>query len=329
MPRVLATLARAPALHFLALGALLAAWNAATAVSEPPAGRAPILISAARVAAIRDDYAKTVAPPTEAELAALVAREADEEMLYREALLLGLDRGDGAVKWRIVEKMHFLYGEALSDPDEAYRRGMALGLARDDTVVRNTLVTKMRLLAKAASRHEEPEGAMLDRELQTYMEAHADDFRRTDRLTLTHVFLSADRRGDALDGDARALAARLRAEGTTPDAAIAARLGDPFPSGVTFRAVSPAGLGKIFGERLAEAVATQPLATWSDPIRSAYGIHLVWVRARDGAALPPLADVRPRVLRAYRAERRAHYLARMMDELRAAYVVRVEDAHAG
>lgn len=329
MPRVLGAAARAPALHFLVLGALLAAWNAATAVSEPPAGRAPIVISAARVAAIREDYAKTVAPPTKQELAALVAREADEEMLYREALVLGLDRGDGAVKWRIIEKMHFLYGDALGDPEEAFRRGMELGLARDDTVVRNTLVTKMRLLAKAASRHEEPEGEALDRALQTYMEAHADDFRQADRLTISHVFLSAERRGPALDADARALAARLRADGTTPDAAIADRLGDPFASGTTFRATSPAGLAKIFGEPLAASVVTLPLATWSDPIRSAYGLHLVWVRARDAAALPPLATVRPRVLRAYRAERRAAYLERMMGELRAAYVVRVEDADAG
>jgi hypothetical protein len=35
------------------------------------------------------------------------------------------------------------------------------------------------------------------------------------------------------------------------------------------------------------------------------------------------------VLRAYRAERRERYLARMMDEIRAAYVVRVEAPDAG
>lgn len=320
----IAALARAPALHFLALGALLAAWNAATADPEAPAGRAPIVITAARVAAIRDDYARTVAPPTAEELAALVAREADEEMLYREALVLGLDRGDGAVKWRIVEKMHFLYGEEAGDPEVAYERGVALGLAHDDTVVRNTLVTKMRLLAKAASRHEEPDGVALDRELEAFMQLHAADYRHADRVSLTQVFLSADRRGAALDADARALLERVRATGTTPDAATAARLGDPFVAGSTFRATSPAGLTKIFGDRFATSVAALAPGTWSEPIRSAYGLHLVWVHTREATALPPLASVRSRVLRAYRAERRDAYLARMMDELRSAYVVHVE-----
>jgi parvulin-like peptidyl-prolyl isomerase len=63
---------------------------------------------------------------------------------------------------------------------------------------------------------------------------------------------------------------------------------------------------------------------WSEPIRSPYGIHLVWVAERDAATIPALDAVRPRVLRAYRAERRAQYLSRMMDDLHAAYEVRIE-----
>jgi hypothetical protein len=325
----LAALARAPALHFLALGALLAAWNHATTEPERPAGRAPIVISAARVAALRDDYARTVAAPTAADLAALVAREADEEMLYREALLLGLDRADGAVKWRIIEKMHFLYGDAAGEPETAYRRGLALGLARDDIVVRNTLVTKMRMLAKAASRHDAPAGPALERALEAYLQRYPEAYRQTDRLSFTHVFVSADRRGPALEADARALLQHLRSEALTPDAARATRLGDPFVAGAAFGAVSPSGLAKIFGESFGKAVETLPADGWSEPIPSAYGLHLVWVSGREAADLPSLAAVRSRVLRAYRAERKAEYLRRMMDELRAAYAVRVEDADEG
>src|SRR5262245_36779972 len=157
----------APALHFLVLGGLLAGVAARVGGGSAADVRPPIVISAARVDEIRDEYQRSsLAPPTDDELRALVARDADEEMLYREALLLGLDRGDRAVKWRIVDKMHFLYGDAAGDPESAYRRGMALGLQRDDVVVRNALVTKMRLLAKAASRSEEPSGSALDAELQ-------------------------------------------------------------------------------------------------------------------------------------------------------------------
>lgn len=325
--RIVGAGARLPALHFLVLGGLLAALQAATRPPDAARGRAPIVISAARIAEIRDDYARSLAPPSPEELQALVARAADEEMLYREALLLGLDRGDGAVRWRVIEKMHFLYGEEAGDADTAYRRGIALGLDKDDLVVRNALVTKMRLLAKAASKQDEPTGAALDRELVAFMERQPERYRASEAVSLTHVFLNASKRGAALDADARALLARLRAEHVAPE--TAARLGDPFIAGNALRAASRTVLAKTFGDDFAKATLALPPERWSDPIRSTYGLHLVWVSDRRAGNLPPLDAVRPRVLRAYRAERREQYLARMMDELRAAYVVRVEDEHAG
>ena len=322
--RIAGAVLHAPALHFLVLGALLAAGAARGGGDARTAGvRPPIVISAARVDEIRDDYQRTaLAAPTDDELRALVARDADEEMLYREALLLGLDRGDRAVKWRIVDKMHFLYGDAAGDPETAYRRGMALGLQRDDVVVKNALVTKMRLLAKAASRSEEPSGPALDAELQAYLEAHADTYGTAARVGVTQVFLSAERHGAALAAAARALADRLRAAATPP--ADAVRLGDPFVPGATFAHSSEVALAKVFGTEFAAAVVALPVGRWSEPIASPYGLHVVQVTARDGVALPPLAAVRSRVLLAYRAERRAQYLDRMMDQVRAAYDVRVE-----
>ncbi|MCC6849827.1 MAG: peptidyl-prolyl cis-trans isomerase [Deltaproteobacteria bacterium] len=324
--RVVGVGARLPALHFLVLGAGLAALQAATSPPGATHGRDPIVISAARVAEIRDDYARSLGPPSPEELRALVARAADEEMLYREALVLGLDRGDGAVRWRIVEKVRFLYGEAAGDAEAAYRRGVALGLDKDDVVVRNALVTKMRLLAKAASTQDEPTGEALDRELVAFMARRPARYRRSDAVTLTQVFLNATTRGAALEADARALLARLRTERVDP---AAARLGDPFVAGGAFRGVSRAELAKTFGDAFAAAALALPPDTWSEPIRSPYGLHLVRVSAQRAGDLPPLDAVRSRVLRAWRAERRDRYLAHMMDELRAAYVVRVEDEHAG
>jgi peptidyl-prolyl cis-trans isomerase C len=320
--RIAGAVLRAPALHFLVLGALLAG-AAARLEGAAADGRPPIVISAARVDEIRDDYQRSsLTAPTDDELSALVARDADEEMLYREALLLGLDRGDRAVKFRIVDKMHFLYGDAAGDVETAYRRGLALGLQRDDVVVKNTLVTKMRLLAKAASRSEEPSGPGLDAELQTYLDAHAEAYATAARMSVTQVFVSAERHGAALERDARALAAHLRTAAVPP--ADAARLGDPFVAGATFTHGSRDTLAKTFGADLAAAVAALPVGRWSDPIASPYGRHVVQVTARDSVTVPPLAAVRSRVLLAYRAERRAEYLERMMSQVRAAYDVRVE-----
>ncbi len=311
---------RAPAVHFLVLGALL--FTLSTRMGGG-AVRPPIVITAARIAEIRDDYQRTMhTVATPAEVDALVARAAEEDMLYHEALLLHLDRNDRAVEWRIIEKVRFLYGDEAGDNGEALKRGLALGLEKDDVVVRNALVTKIRLLAKAASRADEPDGPALDRELEAYLQRHQGAYAQAARLTFTQIFLSAEKHGDALADDAHALLTELRRSAARPESSK--RLGDPFIAGQSFRSTSRDELAKLFGDELATAVSTLEPGRWSEPLRSRYGMHLVWVAGRDAAAIPPLDAVRPRVLRAYRAERRERYLGKMIDELRANYRVQVE-----
>lgn len=311
---------RAPALHFLLLGALLFGASSLTAAPGPGAVREPVVITAARVEEIREDYHRTMGvAPTPRELAALIDKEAVDEMLYREALLLGLDRGDPAVEWRVIEKMEFLYGMAPGGEAEALRRGLELGLQRDDVVVRSGLVTKMRLLAKGASRAEEPTGEALERELAAYFERHRDEYEQPQHVSLAHVFL---RGGAEREAEARTLRERLVSTSATP--AQAAKEGDPFVAGSLLRATTHAGLVKVFGEELATAVVALTPGQWSEPMRSPYGLHLVWVLDRSDVRSPQLEEVRSQVLHAWRAERQQAYLDKLLAGIRAAYEVKVE-----
>jgi peptidyl-prolyl cis-trans isomerase C len=68
-----------------------------------------IELSAADVDALRQDQRRRVGTaPTPDEDAALIQRFVDDEILYREALALGLDRGDIIVRRRLLQKMEFL-----------------------------------------------------------------------------------------------------------------------------------------------------------------------------------------------------------------------------
>ena len=57
-------------------------------------------------------------PPTPEQLASLVDAKVREEILYREALALGLDKGDTIIRRRLAQKMEFLFEDvaALHDP---------------------------------------------------------------------------------------------------------------------------------------------------------------------------------------------------------------------
>jgi hypothetical protein len=315
-----ANIARAPAFHFFLIGAVLFALDAALVTEAAPRAREPIVISATRVTEIRDDYHRmTGIPPTPAELAALVDREADDEMLYREALLLGLDRGDPAVDWRVIEKMHSLFGEAAGDDATALRRGLELGLHRDDVVVRSGLITKMRLLARGMARAEEPSGDELEAALRSYFEIHKDEYARAEELSLVHVFL---RGPSGREVEAGALREKLVALDASSEAAV--KEGDPFPTGNVIRATSRDGLVKLFGDGFAGTVRGLEEGRWSEPIRSPFGLHLVRVTERRGVTIPDFDQVRSQVLHAYRAERQTEYLARLLEDVRQAYDVRVE-----
>jgi hypothetical protein len=244
---------RSPALHFLCLGAALFAAVHLRAVPAPPAGAS------------------------------------DEELLYRAALELGVDRNDRAVRGRLARLASFVGEDARSEAalvDEARR----LGLARNDLVVKRHLALVMRLAAGRLGGADVPTEA----DVAAYRDAHAAELAMPPRLRFAHVYLGRARHGDALDASAAALLAKLRRESVSPDGGAA--LGDPFPIGSTVGPLSPADVDRRFGPGFAAALDGVPPGRWAGPIRSSYGLHLVWVEERLPAALPSPDALRGRIV---------------------------------
>jgi hypothetical protein len=111
---------REPLVHFLAAGAALFAlygwWNP-DAFARDDAQR--IELDAGDLEQIALAWMAQGKPaPTEDEMRVLVQSRVREELLYREALALGLDQGDTIVKRRLAQKMDFLFEDlaALRDP---------------------------------------------------------------------------------------------------------------------------------------------------------------------------------------------------------------------
>lgn len=315
--------ARSPAVHFLLIGAVLFGLDRSRPMPPPadaPAPvRKPIVITAAQIETIRTGFIqRTGVPPSPADEAALIDAAVEEELLYREALARGLDRGDRSIRWRLAQKMRFLSDDPTRDVADLHRRALELGLDRDDVVIRRLLIQKMRLVATLGVKSEE----LSDAELQNYLRRHADRFRQPGTVSLSHVFFSAEKRGEAVADAARALLQRLRSQSVSVDAAR--RLGDAFPLGHHFDAHSQHQLAKMLGGDFARAAMALTPGQWSEPVRSAYGVHLVWVHASTPPRLPALAAVRGQVTQALLAERRAKRLAETLQRLRTQYGVRVE-----
>ena len=112
---------REPLLHFLILGAMIFVLFSAVNKEERPLAGNKIVISTADMERLSVNWSrKWNRPPTETELEGLVESFIREEVYYREALALGLDRNDTVVRRRLMQKMEFLSNDLaeLGTPDE-------------------------------------------------------------------------------------------------------------------------------------------------------------------------------------------------------------------
>jgi parvulin-like peptidyl-prolyl isomerase len=203
-----------------------------------------------------------------------------------------------------------------------YREAVAMGLDQDDTVIRRRLRQKMEFISEDVAAATEP----TDAQLQAYLEQHADKFALPATLTFQQVYLSAERRGEAVRADAEKLLAELQAGRGPADPAEA---GDATLLPATMEAASPQVIANTFGEEFARQIDEAPVGQWSGPIESGFGLHLVKVDERVAGSAPTLVEIRPIVLREWQSEQRRAQNKSFLDTLRSKYEVRVEGAAAG
>jgi hypothetical protein len=185
----------------------------------------------------------------------------------------------------------------------ATREARSMGLDREDTVIRRRLRQKLEFLVEDAAEALPPTEA----ELQAWLEAHPDIYRRDPQVAFRQVFLSPDRRGDAVESDA-----------DIED------LGDSIMLPAEFELAPLTVASRMFGSGFAARLAEIEPGRWTGPITSGYGLHLVLVRERIEGRAPELDDVRDAVARDLLTSRRKEQLESMYERLLEKYSVVIE-----
>jgi len=199
----------------------------------------------------------------------------------------------------------------------ATREAMAMGLDRDDAVIRRRLRQKFEFLAEDTA----DLAPATDAELQAWLDAHPDSFRTEPQVAFRQVYLSPERRGASLEKDAEAL--RTKLEAARPDENLDA-WGDRLTLPNDVARSSRTEVARLFGDGFADEILKVRPGRWTGPIRSGYGMHVVFVRERDDGRVPALAEVRPQVERELTADRRQKQLDATYQKLLEGYRVVVE-----
>jgi len=202
------------------------------------------------------------------------------------------------------------------------REAVAMGLDKDDTVIRRRLAQKLEFLSQDLVEFANPS----DEELAAYMNQHIASYEAPAVATMTQIFYDPDKR------DAQALEEAERQKNLLNarefDSGHVTGLGDSFFLQKYYPERSQSEIARLFGGGFADSIVDLPVATWSGPVLSGYGVHLVYIHSRRAAVAPTLDEVREKVLQDWKDEKRKELSDTYITNLLARYDVKVEDAVA-
>lgn len=273
---------REPLVHFLFIGAALFALFEFIGPQDAEDQERVITITAGEIDWLTGTWKKRWnRPPTVEEREALIKQYLREMVLYREAVAMGLDRGDTIIRRRLAQKLEFLTQDLI--------------------------------------RPQEP----TPEELQAYFETHIDRYQTPSFITLTQIFFDPDKRGNQTLEEAEVIKAKLIALNQSPQDARS--FGDPFMLQSYYPERSEAEMSKLFGRGFAEPIFKLAPQEWHGPVLSGYGVHLVYVHARQDAEPPKFKDFAERVRRDWENDQQKQlneqYIAGLMDR----YEVTIEE----
>ncbi len=204
--------------------------------------------------------------PSPDELIGLINNTIEEEILYREALKLGLDQDDIIIKRRLVQKIMLIKKSSMPEPSES--------------------------------------------ELINFYNDNLDNYTSADGYSFEHLFF---KKGPEAFNQANNAAL----EGYKSNA------GDPFYAGDQFSNHTLSQVKDIFGNGFASALSSQKEGLWSDPITSAFGIHLVYISSTNPSRLKTFKEAKDLVKQDFIGYRSDQLFQQFIDELRNEYTVAI------
>ena len=201
-----------------------------------------------------------------------------------------------------------------------FRQARAIGLDAYDYTGRRRLIAQLDYINRGFI---EATLEITDDELREFFMANRERYLVPPKVTFTHVYFSADARGDNAKAAALLRLAELNQD-RVPFHAGPSR-GDVFLYHRNYVAREAEEIASHFGGAFADAVfGLGPSELWTGPIESTYGYHIVMVSSRKPGYSPALDEVRQRVLEDLSVERVRVELDAYYRQARSAYDIVVE-----
>lgn len=277
-------LLREPLLHFMLIGAVIfLVYDLQDDDYANDANR--IVISKADIDHLNAILTKKQQrPPTQIELDGLIEQQIREQVMYREALAMGMDQNDAIVRKRLAQKVEFISSD------------IAATIEPTDNDLTDYLKAHPEKFESAA-----------------FLSFEQIYFNRDKRGTQT--------RDDALRTLTELNENNLKTE--TGQTEIS-NTGDSFMMGLNHDDITEYGVSRLFGKNFAAELFKLETGDWQGPIDSSYGLHLVRITNKKDTQKAELNSVRDKVRNEWLSEQRHTMNEMFYQNLRQRYEIVIE-----
>ena len=271
-----------PLVQFLLIGGCIYVAFALFGTPEVDLEENRVHVDAARIEGMISQWeSRWKRPPTRQEIEGLIGSYVKEEILYRQAVTMGLNEDDPITRRRMAQKLEFLTSD----------------------------------LAGAA---QPAEG-----ELEQYFVDNEATYQAPDQFTFSQVFFNRDDRKDATIEDATAELEKLRVAGKPDPATLEA--GDRSMVKSHFASADQTDIARQMGGGFAESVIKLEPGQWHGPMKSGYGVHLVYVFEVEKGAAPAFAAIRDKLMEDWSSEQRKQFDAKFLESLKSRFEIVIDE----
>jgi len=190
------------------------------------------------------------------------------------------------------------------------REAIRMGLEKDDQVIKRRLVQKMEFVSSDLSQLAKP----TTKELERYLQKNASDYQEPTKVSFLSTYLNP------ANGN---VTKRLNQIKNIVNKSNYVELSDSFLLPLKYDLVTYQELSRRFGKKFSQKLATLKEGSWSEPIKSGYGLHLVYISKKIEGALPPIDGIKQILTNRYMQKQREKGNIEFYKMLKKNYIIEI------
>ncbi len=199
-----------------------------------------------------------------------------------------------------------------------YEEALRMELDKNEPEIKKILIDKLKYMANTSIEINE----IPKEKLQNYFQEHKEKFiKKSDKkISFQHIFFNPKHHTN-IESKANSIFKEIQ---ILSEEGNLSHLGDKFYAGHQFQNINKKELAKIFSQSFIRELFKLPTQRWSKPIKSGFGIHIIYVRNQTSSKETTFHNVEKEVINEYLIEQNYNAYKKLYERLRNEYTVTIE-----